>query len=86
MIKAGFFPSIFQSNEVSVLATRKGDRLIFWVFLAWTIILDSWIIFHWFDSNPLQSLFFLMLKLPQLWLLCPSDSTPGVLLSFLAST
>ena len=31
---------------MGVLATSKGDQLILWVFLAWTIILDSWIIFH----------------------------------------
>ena len=31
---------------MGVLATSKADQLILWVFLAWTIILDSWIIFH----------------------------------------
>ena len=31
---------------MGVLATSKADQLILWVFLAWTIILDSWVIFH----------------------------------------
>ena len=57
---------------MGVLATSKGDELILWVFLAWTVILDSWIIFCWFDSLQCSrySFFFFLIYLAMPGLSC----------------